>query len=442
MSRLLIKPLYAPACEGIRAFMSTMHRGDQSLVLQVVGDSTGDEADEWPYLLGSYLAAQFPGWAVVYHLWSDGAQDYTAPVVISSGAAGERTIDYAGGSQKARYLDPTLLGEVTGDLDVRCDVLLDDWTPAATTSLMGRWGSSTSKSWRFRVTTSGALSLEYTADGSSIVTATSSAATGFTDGQRYRVRATLDIDNGASGKDVKFWTQAIGATSWTQLGSTQTSAGTIAALNAPAGISYELGGTQSATSVISGRIYGAAIRQGIDGARISPVLLEGWANEDVVSPIAGSPTLHIYNGSAAGKDFAYFNDSTRFPKVAVPGNHPVLLLNLGHNQNQLGAAMTGLVDTFKGLVDARLPCTQIVALTQNPRLSPTVASEQYAHRSDTIARRVAKTGGGVIDTRLEFWTDGRAMSTLVNVDGIHPSSTGRAVEGAAVQRAFRAHLRV
>lgn len=441
MSRLLIKPLYAPNSEGIRAFMSSMHRAEQSLVLQAIGDSTGDETDEWAYQLGVWLAGQFPNWAVVYHLFNDSGQDYAAPVVISAGALGERYISYAGGGQKARYLDPALLGEVTGDLDVRCDLALDDWTPAATTSLMGRWGSGTNKSWRFRVTTTGALSLEYTADGSTIVTATSSATPGFTDGQRYRVKATLDIDNGASAKDVKFWTQAIGASNWTQLGSTQTSAGAIAALNGPASSNYELGGTQSATSVISGKIYGASIRQGIDGPRLSPVLLEGWANEDVVSPIAGSPTLHIYNGSVSGKDFAYFNDATRFPKVAVPGNHPVVLLNLCHNQNQLGSVLTGLVDTLQGLVDARLPCAQIVALTQNPRTAP-VAVEEFAHRADTIARRVVKKGGAFIDTRLEFVTDGRAMTALINSDGIHPNSDGRAVEAAAVQRAFRAHLRV
>lgn len=439
MSRLLIKPLYAPACEGLRAFMSAMHRAEQSLLLQVLGDSTGDESDEWPYLLGSDLAARFPNWAVVYHLWNDSAHDYAAPVVISAGAAGERYINYTTGSL-TRTMDPTLFGEVTGDLDVRIDLALDDWTPGADVSLSGRWGSSTAKSWRLRQKTSGAPSLEYTADGSTIVTATASAAVPFSDGQRGRLRVTLDIDNGASGKDVKFWTQAIGATTWTQLGSTQTSAGTIGALNAPGGVSYELGGTGSATSVMAGKVYGYGIRQGIDGPRITPALLEGWATQDILSPTAGSPTLHIFNGSAGGRDLTYFSDSTRFPKLTPPGNHPVLILNTAHNETTLASALVAKVDAFQTLVDARLPCTQIVALTQNVRMSPATV-EQHAHRADTIARRVVKNGGGFIDTRMEFLTDGRPMTDLINVDGIHPNSAGRAVEGAAVVRAFKAHLR-
>lgn len=433
--------IYRPASEGIRNFMTSAYRSEQSQVLQIFGDSTGDENDEWPYLFGQYYAVQFPNWAVVYHLWNDSTQDYASPLVISNGTDGERYIYYGGGSQTSRYLDPSLIGQVTGDLDVRVDLALDDWTPTSTTSVAGQWGGGTAKSWRFRVTSTGTLSLEYTPDGSAVTTATSSAIPSFTDGQRYRIRAVLDVDNGSSGRSVLFYTQAIGATTWTQLGTTQTTA-TAITLNWPSSQVYELGGTGSATSVISGKIYGFSIRQGIDGPRMTPALLEGWANADIASPIGGSPTLHIYNGSASGQGFAYFNNATRFPKMAVLGNHPALILSTGHNESALGSALVTLVDAFKTLVDARLPETQIIALTQNPRTLPT-ASEQFAQKSDVISRRIMKTGGAIIDTRMDFLpASATTLATEINpADGIHPIGPGRAIEGAAVWRAFASYVK-
>lgn len=439
---VMTSPLSVPYSEGARSLCTSMLTGEQSQVLTIVGDSTSDEADEWPYVIGQRFAKTVSRIAVSYHLWSDSAQDHLPPVMISTGRKGERHIVFAGGGQKARYLAPALIGEITNDLDVRVDVALDDWTPAADVSLGGRWGSGTNKSWRIRVLTTGALSIEFTADGSAITTATSSAtlgSVGVVDGQRVRLKFELDVDNGASGKSVKFYYQFIGSTTWTQLGVTQTSATAIAALNQPASSNYEIGGTQSATSVISGKLYGFSIRNGIAGPRLSPVTLEGWANEEIASPLGGSPTLHIYNGSASGQGFTYFNNSTRFPKMVPGGNYPLLFISTGHNQNELGSDLITACDAFQALVDARAPCAQIAALVQNPRISP-AAVEQKANQAETIARRFVKKGGVFVDTRLPMIRDRRGLSSLIEPAGVHPIAAGKKVQADAVWQMFAPYL--
>jgi hypothetical protein len=77
------------------------------------------------------------------------------------------------------------------------------------------------------------------------------------------VRATHDVDNGASGNDVKFYTSSDGST-WTQLGSTVTSVGVTSIFNgsAPLVVSGHNDGT---TFPFNGRIYYAELRNLIDG---------------------------------------------------------------------------------------------------------------------------------------------------------------------------------
>lgn len=429
--------------EGIRLFMNALENGEQSLVLQVIGDSTGDDTDEFPYQLGLALSGVSPKTAFVYDKFDDSGQQYGLPTLISGGALGERYISYTGGGQKARNLAASLVGYPANDLEGRFDMALSSWTPAVTTSIGGLWSSGTNKAWRFRINgISGGVStlvLEYTADGSTIKSATSTVGlpTSFLADGRNRIGFQLDVDNGASGSTVSFWTQ-VGTGAWTKLGADVVNAGALAGLNQP-NVPYEIGGTQSATSVISGKIYGVELRDGIGGAVMNPMPLEAWANEDIASPIGGSPTVYIKNGSVSGKDLAYFHESTRFPKICPKGNHPVVLVNLGHNQGQLHGDLITEVDTLQTRIDARLPCAQVVALNQNPRVSPGTSSEAYANRSDTITRRFVKKGGAFINSRLPFITSGRPLSETIDNTWIHPTLIGKTLESQTVIQAFLAH---
>ncbi len=136
--------------------------------------------------------------------------------------------------------------DITGDIDLRAKVALDDWTPAAEGYLLSKW-SSGQQSYILAVTTGGNLRLYWTTDGSTNIFRTSTVSLGLTDGAVKWVRATLDVDNGASGHDAKFWTSDDGS-SWTQLGTTVTTAGTtsIWSGSAPVEVGTVSGGSSSA----------------------------------------------------------------------------------------------------------------------------------------------------------------------------------------------------
>lgn len=138
------------------------------------------------------------------------------------------------GTGSTRIDTPDVAGlSLTGDLDLRMLVAMTDWTPAATQNLMSHFSvTSNQRSWRFDLNTAGTFGFLWSVDGTATITKASTAATGRTDGLPLWVRVTHDVDNGAAGNDVIFYTStdpvttAPASVTWSQLGTTVTTAGT------------------------------------------------------------------------------------------------------------------------------------------------------------------------------------------------------------------------
>lgn len=185
------------------------------------------------------------------------------------------------GSGSASTPDVAAL-DVTGDIDIRVQVAMADWTPAASSILLAkRAGTGGQRSFLFFVNTNGTLSLNTYLDGTlgTAVGGSSSTAPGFADGTPHWVRVTLDVDNGASQRVYRFFTSEDGVT-WTQLGTTQTVAGatTIFASTATLRVGRDDDGLASTT----GTFYRAQFRNGIDGTVV--------ANPDFRQAVIGATT--------------------------------------------------------------------------------------------------------------------------------------------------------
>lgn len=151
--------------------------------------------------------------------------------------------------------------QITGDLDLRIDVDLASWTDGFQ-QLMARYTTG-NISFALNTDSSGIPRIQWTTDGSTILTAP--ASTGFAaDAGRVRLRGTLDVDNGAAGRTATFYTGPTLAGPWTQFGTTVVQAGTtsVFAGSSPLEIGSRSGGT---TQTIRGTVYGAEVRSGIGG---------------------------------------------------------------------------------------------------------------------------------------------------------------------------------
>jgi len=172
--------------------------------------------------------------------------------------------------------------DIVGDIDIRADVTLAAWTTSLFwQALVGKWAPTTQQSYLLEVTNTGFLTLIWSANGTATLSATSTVPVpvmqkpgAFSPSSylaptqaRLAVRATLDVDNGAAGKSVTFFTAPSLAGPWTQLGAVVTTGGTTSIFNSTAALDVGLfvfGGDLS-----TGTIHAVEVRNGIDGTVVA-----------------------------------------------------------------------------------------------------------------------------------------------------------------------------
>ncbi|MFD4740625.1 hypothetical protein ACFWNQ_25155 [Streptomyces virginiae] len=167
-------------------------------------------------------------------------------------------------SRAQTYANPVL--DITGDIDIRADLIPAYWQGQRGDGgwdVCTKWMGPFSNSWRMIVTETGYLSLIWTADGFTDLTATSTVRLEFAPWQRAAIRITLDVDNGAGGRTIAFYTSNTINGTWTQLGDPVIQAGTTS-INA--GIGQLTAGEWDYTTRGIARVFNAIeVRSGIGG---------------------------------------------------------------------------------------------------------------------------------------------------------------------------------
>lgn len=117
--------------------------------------------------------------------------------------------------------------DITGDITLIAHLTTGEWESASLRDIVRKWDFGTPDlSYRFRIGSSDTLNLLWSTDGSTSEQETSTVAPTPDDSGELVLAAELDVDNGASGHDVRFWTAPSVDGPWTQLGDTITGAGT------------------------------------------------------------------------------------------------------------------------------------------------------------------------------------------------------------------------
>ncbi|HEY5836660.1 MAG TPA: hypothetical protein VIW71_22700, partial [Streptomyces sp.] len=256
------------------------------------------------------------------------------------------------GDPGARASTPdTAALDIVGDLDVRVDVTLATWDSGLRfVDLTGKWGSAGQRSWRLTVSASGALDLEWSADGTSSTFATATAAVPVPPSGRLAVRATLDADNGASGNTVTFYTAASGtAGPWTQLGAPVITAGTTSIFNSTAALEIgDITGTVAPVPPV-GKVHSAEIRNGIGGTVVaSPVFSVPAAG--AASFVDGSGRTWTMSGGAEISDRTYrFTGevSSWPPRWDVSGTDRYVAVEAAGPMRRYGAGTDPLQSTLR-----------------------------------------------------------------------------------------------
>lgn len=190
---------------------------------------------------------------------------------------------------------------VTGSIDIQVRVAMDDWTPASRQALVAKRGNSGSNfNYDLCLNAAGTFQFDYGDSSTTIVTATSSAAIPATDGTTYWVRVTR---NSATG-DVNFYYAADSSSvpvSWTQIGTTQTTAAGSIYAGTP---NLTVGGweyTSWINQLAAGKFYRVRILNGILGTAVLDADFSTNTNQSSFTESSSNAATVTINHATAGK---------------------------------------------------------------------------------------------------------------------------------------------
>lgn len=423
---------YLPARQAFFALKAALDRADQSVGIQVVSDSTGNAANRWPYLLGQQLATKYPGWTVEWWNYTDANNAYDLPVKLQTGTGGERGLQinpvsgYSGLLKNGDFTTPT------GDLDIRVKASAQWQSIAANQTLVAKFATG-QRMFRFYLSlTTGRLFYDYSTDGTTPVSKASTVAldsTAYANGNIGWVRVTHTLNNGSAGNDVKFYTSTDGTT-WTQLGATVTTAGAVTLFNTSTS-DWEIGARNGNGEPLIGSavLYRVYICNGLAGNIVSPLAIDRWYQiGQAADPVkVGAPTLFVMAGASSGAGLSpgatpLLSDATRLGHILLDATTLVTFLAESHNDGYYhGIPYQALYRAWIAAIKPSIPLSAICVLTENPRLAPATQINEHSYRLQQQVSLAAEDGYTFLDIYKTFLADGRAMSTLVAADGIHPS---------------------
>jgi hypothetical protein len=421
LSALYQKAGYLPRPGAFTGLMAALDAGLRSTGVQVIGDSTGVPTWQWVYLTSSWLAARYPALTFQVLPWNATSQDYDAPAIQQTGAAGERYALFTGpGSGQTAFITDSPETSITGDLDIRVKVSMDSWTPAATQVFVCKFsGGGGQYSFRFYVSNnySNYPRFEWSTDGTALKGAAPTTWTVPAAGATKFLRVTLAVATGT----VTFYESTNDGGTWTQIGSpVVVSGGNIFDSTSPLQLASQ-GGYPGIGSYLAGKIYRVGVRNGINGPHVAPVLPELWETQYAMQ-FGGAPVCTFVNGSNSGATIAYLADTTRFKMMTPDWGQVAGVFSCSHNDAaRLGLSYLADWDSVLSQFRARLPLAQPAIFTQNPRTAPAANITEHALRQSQLLTWAAKNGLSAIDHYRAFLQDPRPLNTLVNpADGVHP----------------------
>ncbi|MFB7473977.1 hypothetical protein [Kitasatospora sp. NPDC056184] len=150
--------------------------------------------------------------------------------------------------------------DITGDLDVRVDFTLTTPQSGAFAELAGKYTQAgNQRSWQLSLYNNDLPSFRWSTDGTAFVDRFATAALPIPVSGRIALRVALDVDNGAGGWTLKFWSGPTITGPWTPVGDPITGAGTtsVYASTSPLTIGDNPGQT---TPPLLGRVHALQLR--------------------------------------------------------------------------------------------------------------------------------------------------------------------------------------
>ncbi|MGW6395403.1 hypothetical protein ACWFR1_34045 [Streptomyces sp. NPDC055103] len=273
--------------------------------------------------------------------------------------AGASYLNVTGQNNSGATTPDTAALDVTGDIDIRLDATLDRWvTPSGTqpTDLAGKFHTAgNQRSWMLQERV-GRIYLEWSTDGTATLSAQSTAVPALPPSRRMAWRTTLDVNNGAGGWTVVFYTAETIAGPWTQLGDPVTGTGVTSIYNSTTALVVG-DATNLAYTKPTGQIHAFELRNGINGTAV--------ANPDFTAQTPGAPSVTdstgkvwtmALNGSISNRHLLFDGEISSWPtRWDVSGKDVWTSVEAAGTLRRLGQGTKALDSTLRRRLPSYTP---------------------------------------------------------------------------------------
>ena len=200
---------------------------------------------------------------------------------------------------------------IAGDIDIRIDLHPESWRDEQMLcGVSHAYDTTPNEGWSLRIDDAGVLHLTWH-DGTTYWDISSEFPVPRTTA-RLAVRATLDVDNGASGNTVTFYTSDSISGSWTQLGDAITSSGTtsIAYTGGALCVGHVQGRDQRG---IHGLVYHFELRTGIAGTLVSDIDFTALANGVHQFDETSNRWITVNNAVVSNRRYRFHGEVAEWP---------------------------------------------------------------------------------------------------------------------------------
>ena len=240
---------------GLRAFLRPT---------ETYAARAGMAPDHGPLPLGNTMVAGFN----VYTVGASTGESLTVMHLLTGVGRGYLGRGAACKEQQVRA-DAAAL-DITGDLDLRTRTV-GTWPPSTAQTFISKLDAAAFTGYELSVDTAGVVSLSW-GNGAAVLTRSATVALADPDASTsvdtVMLKATLDVDNGAGGHDVKFYWAHHDTSTWTQIGATVTTAGVTSIANGDEALTI---GRRPGSAASPGTLWyaWAQVRSGIDGTLVA-----------------------------------------------------------------------------------------------------------------------------------------------------------------------------
>lgn len=278
---------------------------------------------------------------------------------------------------------------ITGDIDIRVKVAMDDWTPSTFQVLVEKF-TTANFSYGLYINTNGRPRFAYSILGSTIVSKDATAAPVVSNGDTLYIRVTFQVNDGGGNNVTNFYTSTDGVT-WAQLGATITTA---AAASIFDGVSSVLIGTRfDNTLLLAGKVYRAQIYNGINGtlavdfdasrgssgaSTITSGTREVWTINT-----SGTPAAALYGYSEYG---GYFSEKAGI-QLVTPSESIRDMTNAAWTATDITAAKDGV-----GIDGVANSCSRLTCDVDGGKITQTLTAAASSRTYHCFIKRVTGTG--------------------------------------------------